>query len=362
MDRYIIKKFLITFFFALLAMTALVVVVDLSEKTDDFAKTGLTASQILRDYYFGFIPHIDAMLFPLFIFISVIFFTSKMANRSEIIALLSSGITFPRILAPYFFTGLLFSGLLWWANQSLLPHANTKWSTFNAKYIDFNYGGYINTATISNKYFRLDSFSYAGLRYYDTTSKTGSNFFIQQFDSTALKYNLHARGISWDTAKHRNQWLLTGVRIRKINGLRQTITDSSEMHMKFNFKPRDLQKDSYMKERMTTPELNEFIKLEELRGAEDINGLILEKHSRMATPLSVLVLTLIGAIIASEKIRGGSGFHLALGVLICVVYILLGRFAVVFSLKAHFNPVLAAWLPNIAFSALAWILYRRASK
>lgn len=362
MDRYILKKFFVTFFFCLVALTILVVIVDLSEKTDDFAKTGLSARQILVDYYFGFIPHIDAMLFPLFIFISVIFFTSKMANRSEIVALLSSGITFRRILAPYFFAGLFFSGLLWFTHRTLLPHANRTWSAFNAKYIDFNYGGYINTSTLSNKYFRLDSFSYAGLRYYDTTSKSGSNFFIQRFDSTALKYNLHAQGISWDTTKGINKWLLTGVKIREINGLRQTLIDSSKMHMNFNFKPRDLQRDSYMKERMTTPELNEFINLEELRGAEDINALILEKQSRMATPFSVLILTLIGAILASRKIRGGSGFHLALGVLICVIYILLDRFSTVFSLKAHFDPVLAAWLPNIFFTILAWVLYRRAAK
>lgn len=359
-DRYILQKFFVTFFFCILAMTALVVIVDLSEKTDDFAKTGLSAKQIMVDYYFGFIPHMDAMLFPLFIFISVIFFTSKMANRSEVIAILSTGINFRRFLAPYFVAGLFFSVLLWWAHLSLLPHANRKWSNFNAQYIDFNYGGYVNTSTITDKYFRLDSFAYAGLRFYDTTSKTGSNFFVQRFDSTALKYNLHARGIAWDTAK--NQWRLTSVNIRKLHGLRHELMDTSFMFKDFNFKPRDLKVDAYMKERMTTEELNEFIQLEKMRGAEDVNSLILEKHSRIATPFSVLVLTLIGAILASRKIRGGSGFHLALGVLICVIYILLDRFSAVFSLKAHFDPVLAAWLPNIAFSLLAYVLYKKAIK
>jgi lipopolysaccharide export system permease protein len=359
-DWYIVKKFITTFFFCLIALTVLVVIVDLSEKTDDFAKTGLTAKQIIVQYYFGFLPRIDAMLFPLFLFISVIFFTSKMANRSEIIAILSTGISFGRFLRPYMITGLLFTVFLWWANQYVLPPANEKWANFNAKYIDFNYGGYVNTSTISNKYFKLDSFSYAGIRYYDTTNKSGSNFFIQRFHGTNLVYNLRALNITWDTST--NKWRLNNVVERRINGLHQKVTDTPVLQMNFNFKPRDLQRDEYMKDKMTTPELDQFIKLEKLRGSGDVNSLLLEKNNRNANPVSVFILTIIGACIASRKIRGGSGFHLAVGVLICVVYILVGRFASVFALKGNFNPIVAAWLPNFAFAILAWYLYRRTAK
>ena len=359
-DWYILKKFLVTFFFALIALTFLVIIIDLSERTDDFAKTGLPASTIISQYYFGFIPRITAMLFPLFIFIAVIFFTSKMANRSEIIAILGSGVSFRRFLLPFAFGGLLFTGLLWWTNQFVLPPANERWANFNSKYIDFNYGGYVNTSTISNKYFKLDSFSYAGIRYYDTTSRTGSNFFIQRFDSTALIYNLQAQTLSWDTATRK--WKLDRVTERTIKGLKNTIVETDSKLMNFNFKPRDLRRDDYMKDKLTTPELTEFIQLEKLRGSENVNSLILEKQNRNATPVSVFILTIIGATIASRKIRGGSGFHLALGVLICVIYILVGRFSAVFSLKADFNPVIAAWLPNVVFGFLAWVLYRRAAK
>lgn len=359
-DRYILKKFFVTFFFSLIALTVLVVIIDLSEKTDDLSKTNLPIKTIITDYYFGFIPRIDAMLFPLFIFIAVIFFTSKMAARSEVIAILSSGVSFRRFLLPFIIGGLVFTTLLWWTNQYILPPANQKWATFNAKYIDFNYGGYVNTATISNKYFKLDSFSYAGVRYYDTVSRTGSNFFIQRFNKTNLVYNLRAQTISWDTAT--KKWRLDNVIERNINGLHQRVKESPTRQMNFNFKPRDLQRDDYMKDKMTTPELNEFIQLEKVRGSENVNSLILEKQNRNANPVSVLILTIIGATIASRKIRGGSGFHLAIGVLICVLYILVGRFAAVFSLKANFNPVVAAWLPNVAFGLLAWYLYRRASK
>jgi lipopolysaccharide export system permease protein len=359
-DWYILKKFLVTFVFCLVALTVLVIIVDLSEKTDDFSKTNLPAKTIITDYYFGFLPRIIAMLFPLFIFIAVIFFTSKMANRSEIIAILSSGTSFRRFLRPYVVGGILFTAFLWWTNQYILPPANQKWATFNSKYIDFNYGGYENTSTIRNKYFKLDSFSYAGVRYYDTTILTGNNFFIQRFKNTDLVYNLRARSIRWDTVTHK--WRLDNVTERRISGLNQQVKQIDTMQMNFNFKPRDLKLDQYMKDKLTTPELNEFIELEKSRGSGDVNSLILEKQNRNANPVSVFILTIIGATIASRKIRGGSGFHLAIGVLICVLYILVGRFSAVFSLKGNFNPIVAAWLPNIAFGILAWYLYRKTAK
>ena len=359
-DWYILKKFLLTFFFCLIALTVLVVIIDLSERTDDFAKTKLPASYIITHYYFGFVPRITAMLFPLFIFIAVIFFTSKMASRSEIIAILGNGISFKRFLYPYIFGGLVFTLVLWATNQYVLPPANARWANFNAKYIDFNYANFQNTAIINNKYFKLDSFSYAGIRYYDTTNRTGNNFFIQKFDKTNLVYNLRAQNINWDTAQRK--WVLTNVTERRINGLRSEVKEIPTMTMNFNFKPRDLQMDDYMKDKLTTPELTEFIKLEKMRGSENVNSLILEKQNRNANPVSVLILTLIGAVLASKKVRGGSGFHLAVGVLICVLYILVGRFSAVFSLKANFNPIVAAWLPNVAFALLAWYLYRKASK
>lgn len=359
-DWYILKKFLVTFTFALLALTVLVVIVDLSERTDDFAKTGLPAKTIITQYYFGFIPRITAMLFPLFIFISVIFFTSKMANRSEVIAILSAGISFRRFLLPFAAGGLFFTLVLWAANQYVLPNANSRWANFNSRYIDFNYRSYVNTSTVSNKYFRLDSFSYAGVRFYDTTTRSGSNFFIQRFKDEKLVYNLRAQNFSYDTATRK--WKLENVTERHIDGLKHSVVDTPALVMNLNFKPRDLQLDEYMKDKMTTPELSEFIRLEKMRGSENVNSLVIEKQNRMATPVSVFILTLIGAVLASRKIRGGSGFHLALGVLICVVYILVGRFSSVFSLKGNFNPVVAAWLPNVFFGLLAWYLYRKAPK
>lgn len=359
-DWYILKKFFLTFLYFLVALTVVVVIIDLSERTDDFAKTGLPAKTIITQYYFGFIPRMDAMLFPLFIFLSVIFFTSIMANRSEIIAILSSGMGFGRFLRPYLVGGLLLTGFLWWCNQYVLPGANLKWATFNSKYIDFRYATYHNTSTISDKYFKLDSNSYAGLKFYDTTNHNGSNFFVQRFKNTDLVYNLKAQSIAWDTS--RREWRLNNVVERRINGLHEEVTASPVKMMAFNFKPNDLKVDDYMKDKLTTPQLEHYIQLEKLRGAEDVNTLLLEKYNRDAGPVSVFILTIIGAAIASRRIRGGSGIHLAMGVLVCVLYILVGRFSSVFSMKSNFSPLVAAWLPNAVFGALAWYLYLRNSK
>lgn len=360
LDWYILKKYFVTFLFFLLALTAIAVIIDLSERTDDFSKTNLPAATIITEYYFGFIPRIDALLFPLFVFLSVIFFTSIMAGRSEIIVILANGISFRRFLLPYFVGGFLLSAFLWWCNQSFLPKANAKWANFSAKYIDESYAGVRNQSFLTNYYFRLDSFSYAGIRYYDTITRTGNSFFMQTFRNNQLVYNLRAENLAWDSAA--KKWKLTGVSERKINGLHEELKQTPSMQMEYNFKPRDLQRDEYMKDKLSTKELNDYIRLEKIRGSEVVNTLMLEKSSRDAGPPSVLILTMIGAIVASKKIRGGSGFHLAIGVVISVLYILVGRFSSVFAMKGNFDPVLAAWIPNIFFALLAYYLYRRAPK
>ncbi|MBA3674854.1 MAG: LptF/LptG family permease [Chitinophagaceae bacterium] len=360
LDWYILKKYFLTFLFFLLALTAIAVIIDLSERTDDFAKTKLPALTILTEYYFGFIPRIDALLFPLFVFLSVIFFTSGLANRSEIIAILGNGISYPRFLRPYFIGGIILSAFLWWCNQSLLPKANAKWANFSAKYIDESYAGVRNQSFINNYYFRLDSFSYAGIRYYDTVGRTGNSFFVQTFRNNQLVYNLRAETIAWDTLT--NKWRLTGVIERYIDGIEENLKPHAVIQMEYNFKPMDLQRDEYMKDKLSTKELVDYIRLEKLRGSETVNSLSLEKNARDAGPPSVLILTVIGAIVASKKIRGGSGIHLATGIVISVLYILISRFSSVFAMKGNFNPVLAAWLPNIFFAILACFLYRRAPK
>jgi len=341
-------------------MTAIVVVVDISEHTEDFVKSKLSATQIITDYYFGFIPRIDAMLFPLFTFISVIFFTSKMAGRSEIVAILSSGVSFQRFLLPYIIGGLFLSTLLWAGYQYVVPKANRKWGEFEKKYVGVNNLNRPNATYKQNIYFRVDSNSYAGIKGYDTISKSGNNFFYQKFENNKLIYNLRAASFSWDTLKQK--WLLNNVTERTLKNLREDIKITPSMLMNYNFKPIQLRTDEYLKDQMITRDLDNFIDLEKMRGAEGLSTLLVERYNRDAIPVSVLILTIIGAVLASRKVRGGSGAHLAIGVVISFVYVLFSRLSVVFATKGDFPPWLAAWSPNILFGLLAFYLYTRAPK
>lgn len=337
----------------------IVVVIDISEKTDDFVRSGLSAWRIFVDYYCAFIPRIDAMLFPLFTFIAVIFFTARMADRTEVVAILSSGVSLRRFLLPYWIGGLFLTLLLWAGYHTLLPKANKQWSSFEAKYIPGSLG-YTTEFTGRNYYFRIDSNTYAGLRSFDTISKTGTTFFVQKVVNNQLVYNLRSDNIGWDTAA--KGWRLNNVVERILNGDKETIKRSQKMNMAYNFRPRDLRRDDFLKDRLTTPELNEQIALQKLRGAEGINELLVERYNRDAIPASVIILTLIGAILSSKKVRGGSGFHLAVGVILSVLYVLMSRLSVVFSSKGNFPPILAAWVPNIIFAILAYYFYKRAAK
>lgn len=358
-DRYILKKFLSTFFFCILLLTLIVVVIDISEKTDDFVDSHLSPWRIFIDYYGGFIPRIDAMLFPLFTFIAVIFFTSRMADRTEVVAILSSGVSLRRFLLPYWVGGSLLALMLWWGYHSFLPKANMRWSNFESKYIPSSLD-YASDFKGRNYYFRIDSNSYAGLRYYDTVSRTGSGFFIQKVLNNRLVYNLRSDNIMWDTAK--KKWKLNGVTERTLTGDKEEVKRSGSLVMEYNFKPRDLRRDDFLKDRMTTTELEEYINIQKLRGTEGLNDLLVERYNRDAIPASVIILTLIGAILSSKKVRGGSGFHLAIGVILSVVYILFSRMSVVFATKGNFPALLAAWVPNIIFGMLAYYFYKRAAR
>ncbi|MDB5193091.1 MAG: rane protein [Segetibacter sp.] len=359
LDWYILKNLLTTFFFSLFLFAFITVVIDISEKTDDFVKSGLSASQIVKQYYFGFVPHILAMLFPLFVFIAVIYFTSKMAGRSEVIAILASGTSYRRFLRPYLMAGLILASVLWLVNRYVVPKANEIRVSFQVRYIDANSSYNPLVGQRSNIYIRIDSFRYAGVNY-DTTSKTGNSFFMQHITGNKVDYNLRAETIRWDTAS--NKWILENVIERWINGLTEKVTMTPTMKMNFNFKPFDLKRDEYSKDKLMTPELDRFIKLEELRGSEGLNALKVERYRRDATPFAVILLSLIGVVVASRKVRGGSGVHMAIGFITAAMFILTDRFSTIFSTKGDFHPLLAAWTPNIIFSVIAIYLYRRAPK
>jgi lipopolysaccharide export system permease protein len=359
-DWYILNKFLKVFFFSIFLFAVIAVVIDGSEKTDDFVRSGFSAGEIFTHYYIGFIPHIIALLFPLFVFIAVIFFTSKMAGQTEIIAILASGTSYNRWLRPYLIGGTFLGLFLWISNLYFIPKANIIRGSFEAAYIDSHssYNALIQGST--DIYFKVDSFTYAGIYGYDTAAKRGNNFFIYKVEGDKVNYNLRAETILWDTAS--KQWLLTEVIEREVYNNREKMNYVSTMHTNFGFLPLDLEKDKYTKDKLTTPQLIKQIKLEEIRGSEVLPELKIERYRRDATPITVLLLTLIGAIIAGHKVRGGSGSHLALGFIIAAVFIITDRFSTIFSTKGNLPPLLAAWIPNIIFVFVVYYLYKKAAK
>ncbi|MES1222276.1 MAG: LptF/LptG family permease [Bacteroidota bacterium] len=357
LDWYILKKFLITFFYCVVLFNIISVAIDTSEKTDDFVKSGLTSKQIFLQYYLGFIPHITGLLFPLFVFIAVIFFTSRMASRSEVIAILSSGTTYLRYLRPYFIGGIFLSVLLWLGTAFVIPKANVLRTTFESKYID---NPFSTSGNNLNYYLKTDPNTYVGFRYYDTAFKSSSSFFLDYLKDDQLSYFIRSESMRWDTIARK--WKLQTVNIRTIDGLKETVRVLPDTLVDLGFKPEELTKDEYLKDKLTTPALARFISREEGRASERVREFQLERYRRDARSASVLILTLIGAVIASRKIRGGSGVHLALGLLLAASYILTDRFSFVFSIKGNLHPLIASWLPNVLFGAIAIWLYKKAPK
>ena len=361
LDWYILRKFFVTFIFCMLAFTVIAVAVDSSEKTDDFVKTGLSTTQILKQYYLGFVPYIWGLLYPLFAFIAVIYFTSKMALRSEVVAILATGTTYNRWLRPYFIGGIFMGLILLAANMYAIPKANEVRSDFEAKYLNKDLpqaNQQLECPTCFYK--RIDSNTYAGIRYFDLRSKSANGFFLDRVRDNKVFYNLRAERIEWDSLK--KDWKLLNVVERTIDGMKETLVQTPQKYIGLNLQPSELRKDEFLKDKLTSPELRRFIRIEEQRATEGLAPLKVEMNRRNATPFTVLLLTVIGAVIAGRKTRGGSGLHMAIGITIAAVFILSDRFSTVFATKSNFHPALAAWVPNIIFTMVAYYLYRKAPK
>jgi lipopolysaccharide export system permease protein len=282
-DWYILKKLFVTFFFCMFLFTIIAVAVDSSEKTDDFVKSGLTTSQIITQYYFGFIPYIWGLLFPLFVFIAVIFFTSRMAARSEVVAILASGTSYNRFLRPYVVGGFTLGLMLWFASRYVIPKAQEIRSNFQSTYID-KYGVKSDPFHTSTIYKRADPNTYVGFRYYDTTSKSASGFYLDRVKDNKVVYNLRAETMKWDTSK--KNWKLINATERYINGLQETVRTRPEITAELKYKPLICRMTIY-KDKPTTPNLR-ISKNGRTRGSRP-NTLRVELYRRTATPFRIAV-------------------------------------------------------------------------
>lgn len=345
LDAYIIKKFLGTFFYAIMIMAVIACVIDYSEKVEDFVKKDVPNGEILT-YFSNFVPHIIALLFPLFIFIATIFFTSKMAYKSEIIAILASGTSFQRMLQPFIVAGSFLCLISLVANHYIVPRANKERIAFEDKYLH-----YTAQSSDKNVHLRLRENLYVFIQNYDYSSNFGYRFTAETIEGTNMTEKIMADRVSYDSVN--KTWKLFSVKIRTNDSLEETFEQVAELEKKFPFTPHDLDEDEAIKDALTTPELNKYIAREKLRGRETLSFFYVEKYRRTAQPFAGLILTIIGACIASRRVRGGSGLHLAFGIVISATYIMAMQLTNTFATKSGLDPLLAVWIPNMIFGAIA---------
>jgi lipopolysaccharide export system permease protein len=354
LDVFILKKFLTTFFFAIMILAVIACVIDYSQKVDSFVENKAPGGEIVF-YFLNFIPHITALLFPLFIFISTIFFTSKMAYKTEVIATLAAGVSFQRFLRPYVMGSIILGIISLLANHWVVPIANKNITDFHVKYIWPK-----KVSTDNNIHLRLNPHTYVYIEGYNYADGFGRRLSVERVNGTDLKEKITAERAYYDSLK--KEWRLTNAVIRTNNGLKETLVLKPELRKKFPFTPADLDDDDRNKESMTTPELLSYTERQRQRGRESVNIYLIELHKRTAQPFAGFILTIIGACIASRKVRGGSGFHLAMGIVMSALYMMFFQFSQTFSTNAGLNPLLAVWIPNIIFGALALYLYRKQIK
>lgn len=353
-DFYIIKKFLGTFFYAIALIICISIVFDVSEKIDDFISKDVTLKAIIFDYYLNFIPYFANLFSGLFTFIAVIYFTSKMAYNTEIIAILSSGVSFNRLVRPYMVGAaiiMLFSYLL---GNYVIPPANKKRVDFTNMYVGTQKAG-----DQRNVHRQIEPGIFVFMSSYSASLDVGYNFTIEKFADKKLVSKLSSKSIKWDREK--KTWVIHDFNIRTIDGYNEKVTHGVEKDTTLNMAPEDYQVIDNVVETMTLPVLNKTIQNLRLRGVSTIDYEI-EKHRRRSQPFSAFILTIIGVSLASRKIKGGIGFHLGLGLALSFSYILFMQVTTVFATSDLLAPWIAMWIPNIIYGGLAFYLYQRASR
>lgn len=357
-DVYIIRKFLGTFFFSLILIMTIAVVFDFAEKIDDFMEKEAPVRAIIFDYYFNFIPYFATLFSPLFAFISVIFFTSKMAVNTEIIAILNSGMSFRRMMWPYFLSSLVIAIFTFMLTNFVIPHANLVRIDFEEKYYR-NSGN--RRGTIVNFHRQVYPNLYAYMERYNPETETGTNFSLEKFDDKGqLESKLMASRVTWDTTI--NKWSAWTYYIRDLKDGEEIISKGLRIDTALVVTPKDFQRDPDYVGTMTYNELNNYIELLRMQGSDELKLFLIEKQRRFANPFSIFILALIGVSLSSQKVRGGIGMQVGIGLGLSFSYILFMQFASQFSLKGNLDPMLALWIPNILYAFIALFLYRIAPK
>ncbi len=356
LDIYIIRKFLGTFFLSIVLIISIAVVFDITEKIDDFMENNAPLKAIIFDYYVNFIPYYANLFSPVFVFISVIFVTSKLADNSEIIAMFSSGISFHRLMRPYMISAGVIAFLTFFLSSHVIPPANKERIDFQEVYVKKKK----KDQAIKIRLWVTDT-EVLSIDYYDKREQKGRRASIDEFDyyRKTLKSRIVAHDIEW---MGEDNWRLLDYTKREFDGLYEHLSKGDSMDLKLNLIPEDFFVFAGMQEQMTTPELTEYIDRQRTRGVGNIKDFEIEHAKRFAFPFAAFILTIIGVSLSSKKIKGGMGINLGIGIGLSLIYILFFSISSTFAINGNFSPTMAVWLPNIIFGLIAVFLYIRAPK
>jgi lipopolysaccharide export system permease protein len=355
LDFYIIKKFLGSFFTVIALIIVIVVVVDVAENIQGFLDNKVPVKDIITKYYLNFIPYFINLFSPLFTFVAVIYFTSKLSRHSEIVAMLNSGMSFYRLMMPYIISAVSIGLLSFYLTNFLIPKTQRGIMEYKEKYGSRQ----IRSKDIDN-HIKIEQNTYAYVHYWDNSNNLGYNFWYESMDDNGVCYKLRSQTISWDTTT--NLWTLNSYIQRTFNGQHETMVFGDKKDTALNISVEDFVWISEGYIMMNYSEIRKFIKEEKEKGSIDIRNYEFEKHRRIAFPFATIILSVIGLCVSSRRSRQGVGLHLLLGLLITFSFIMLLQVSQVFAIYGGFSPMWAAWIPNILYTILCFFMVKYTPK
>ena len=356
LDWYIIKKFLGPDFFAIALIISIAVVFDINENIDKFVTNKAPVSAIVFDYYMNFIPYFSNLFSPLFVFIAVIFFTSKLAENSEIIAMFSTGMSFKRMMRPYMISAAIIALVTYGLGAYVIPEGNITRLNFEDQYKKKKKQEYVRNVQLE-----VDSGVIAYMERYENYNKTAYRFSLDKFVDKKLVSRLTARSATYDTTNV-HHWTVKNYIIRELNGMRETITKGERLDTIIKMEPQDFLIMKGQQQTMTSPELSEYISKQKQRGFANIKEFEIEYHQRIAMSFAAFILTTIGVSLSSRKVKGGMGLYLGIGLALSFSYILFQTVSATFAVNGNTPPIVAVWIPNLLYTVIAVYLYRKAPK
>ena len=358
LDRYIIGKFLGTYFFSIVLIISIAVVFDFNENIDKFLRYDAPIEEILFDYYLNFIPFYSNLFSQLFVFIAVIFFTTKLADNSEIIAMLSTGTSFSRLMRPYMISAAIIALLNYGLGSYIIPRGNVKRVKFENRYKN---RGRQDLST--NVQLEVDSGVIAYFGRYEENHKIGFEFTLDKFEDKKLVKHLQAMTIQYDTLSYEPyHWIITNYQTRDLQGRREVIQSGSKLDTIIKIMPQDLLASRDMEMTLTTPELKTYIDRQKERGFANIQKFEVEYWKRGATSFATFILTIIGVSISARKRKNGMGIALGIGLALILTYIMFQTVVASLAINANFPALIAVWIPNVVFSLVALYYYKKAPR